>query len=1589
MTILEPESTPSVSAGARFGHWQLERCLGEGGFGSAWLARDAAGHLAVVKLLSAPPGNEIRALAKIHHPAVVPALGAGTEPCPYLVMGLAPGRPLGERLEFGLATTALARLADGLAACHDAGVAHGDIKPDNVMFDAESGRVTVIDFGLAGGTGGTPRYAAPERPGTGAKPPADVYAWGLVAWEILAGVFPWPDDAPFSVRSEPEVPRLPEGSAPAWLGELVGSALHPDPTRRPTAAALADACEAHGVALPVRTADEVARQARTVFVARPAVEQAVDHWLADGQPLALVGPRGAGRSHQLARIVNELLARGVPYATLYASEEPWSGIESALADPSLPGAPVDLPTAADDITRAETAAEALIARAGTRLVLLVDDAEALDPGTAATLEVLTQHDVAIVLTTDEAPEGVQACALDPFSPDDIETLVHGILGPVAPSFVEATIEAAEGSPRDAVAFMVAAVDADALVWRRRSWVVVPEALDHHASTWVAGALPSLEALPAAARRLGGLVALAGVVDRSEALSAAEADDEALSLLINAGLVRGSASLQCTGAAATTALVGSPERCRDPAARLLTAWLARQPVPYARLGPLLAATEDTAIIEEHGPVCISAMAQRDIDRALEVATALWTRHPTPELAVSRSKALLQAGQIDEARQACFDHLGERAPTVQDVPILIALAEVEGVVDDLEARLSWIRKAVAASGPGALSSNVRLARAQASLIAGDFAAAEDDCLAVCAAPPEADEVDAWLRAKRLLSQVREQTQGAKAGLAVLDEIPAELGAQTREKALIEGDRGRLLWHAGDPGRAAAAMERAATFRRALPLVDRARLENNAGLGWYSVGDIVMAVACWERALHAFERIGAPRDAATSRVNLCQGYRELGRWARAETIGEAAVEWARQTKAVGLQAMVLGNLGDVYLWQRKLDQAEERYDEAQRLAEGLEEPGSGPSSEIVELSRRRCELAGLRGDRDWEARLDEAETLTTAVEAKDEVARVWAMRALAEARAGRFDAVDEPASRALAQLRELGATGELAIARLWISEAWVAAGQPDRAVAEAEAVVHYAEEFVRPPLLEWARSILERARPDRTLSDLERLTTVAVRVAMQASLGQVLEDLAHAAVDLVEVDRALVVLADGQEVNIVARAGRGLASPPSMSIVRRVLQSGREVVASDLEERGDLRGNASVVAMNLRAAMCMPLVVDDVVVGALYLDSQGLPGGKLREAASLTRSLAAHAAVAVRNAQLAEQLEERVADAEGAHRFANALLRSVPAPVVVAGEDGTTVDTNDAAVTLLAHGERAALPTNFSACLERLEDGLADEYQLRVPGQRWSVPVHVNRARVQTPEGQPRMVYALADLTPRLAAEAQQIRAIAAAREASAAKDRFLASMSHELRTPLNAIIGYTELVLEDVFEEDAQVDLGRILSAGRHLLGLIDDVLDISRIEAGRLDLNVVEQPLDVVFDEILAITRPAVLDVGARFDVEVPEGLGTAKTDHRRVRQVCTNLLMNAIQHSQGRTVRLCVHADAHTVFVTVADDGVGIAKDRLEMLFVPFVRLSSTGGGAGIGLSIAKRLAEQLGGDLSVESEVGIGSTFRFSFQRNWTSPEG
>ncbi|HHO50877.1 MAG TPA: hypothetical protein ENK18_08370 [Deltaproteobacteria bacterium] len=230
-------------------------------------------------------------------------------------------------------------------------------------------------------------------------------------------------------------------------------------------------------------------------------------------------------------------------------------------------------------------------------------------------------------------------------------------------------------------------------------------------------------------------------------------------------------------------------------------------------------------------------------------------------------------------------------------------------------------------------------------------------------------------------------------------------------------------------------------------------------------------------------------------------------------------------------------------------------------------------------------------------------------------------------------------------------------------------------------------------------------------------------------------------------------------------------------------------------------------------------------------------------------------------------------------------------------------------------------------------------------------------------------------RAEAEASQRTALAE----SEAKSQFLANMSHELRTPLNAVIGYAELLLEEA-EVGMRDDLQRIVGASKHLLALISDILDVSKVEAGRLELEVLMFNLPDLISDLVASVRPLMDARGNALDVFVDPRLDDMKGDPTRVRQILYNLLSNAAKFTEGGTVELRAERHGGRVRFEVRDTGIGMTATQLARVFKAFVQadVSTTRryGGTGLGLTIVRLLTERMNGQLEVHSEVGQGTSF-------------
>ena len=236
-----------------------------------------------------------------------------------------------------------------------------------------------------------------------------------------------------------------------------------------------------------------------------------------------------------------------------------------------------------------------------------------------------------------------------------------------------------------------------------------------------------------------------------------------------------------------------------------------------------------------------------------------------------------------------------------------------------------------------------------------------------------------------------------------------------------------------------------------------------------------------------------------------------------------------------------------------------------------------------------------------------------------------------------------------------------------------------------------------------------------------------------------------------------------------------------------------------------------------------------------------------------------------------------------------------------------------------------------------------------------------------------------------------------EASQHKSQFLANMSHELRTPLNAIIGVSEMLREDAeaAKEDTE-PLDRVLGAGRHLLALINDILDLSKIEAGRMELHLNSFALAPLIEDVAKTIEPMAAKNSNRVSVNCDAAIGTMHADQMRLRQALLNLLSNANKFTERGTITIDARQGQENgrewIKLAVTDSGIGMTPEQMGKLFQEFSQVSSATaskyGGTGLGLAISRRFCQMMGGDITVESEPGHGSIFTIQLPRIVNAPK-
>ncbi len=408
-----------------------------------------------------------------------------------------------------------------------------------------------------------------------------------------------------------------------------------------------------------------------------------------------------------------------------------------------------------------------------------------------------------------------------------------------------------------------------------------------------------------------------------------------------------------------------------------------------------------------------------------------------------------------------------------------------------------------------------------------------------------------------------------------------------------------------------------------------------------------------------------------------------------------------------------------------------------------------------------------------------------------------------------------------------------------------------------------------------------------------------------------------------------------------------------------------------------------LTVHSVMAAPLLIGRRLVGAIATIHADPARVFNREDLRLLNLFAPQAAIAIENAGL-------YTEAQRQKHYFEELVQNSPVAIVTLDRDHRIVSCNPAFQKLFGYSK--------SEAVGRLLDDLITTEATRSEAQAYTrealdhavhgigrrqrkdgtlvdvevlgVPVMVDGERV----GLMGIYHDISEL----------LRARQAAEAANSAKSQFLASMSHELRTPLNAIIGYSEMLqeeVEDLGHGELGGDLQKIHTAGRHLLSLINNVLDLSKIEAGKMELHLETFDINEMLDDVVTTVRPLVDKNANRLEVRRADQLGSMRADLTKIRQMLLNLLSNSCKFTEGGVITLeAGRENGDSIGFSVTDTGIGMTPEQMDKLFEAFSQAeastTSKYGGTGLGLAITRRFCHMMGGDVQVESSPGKGSTF-------------
>lgn len=536
------------------------------------------------------------------------------------------------------------------------------------------------------------------------------------------------------------------------------------------------------------------------------------------------------------------------------------------------------------------------------------------------------------------------------------------------------------------------------------------------------------------------------------------------------------------------------------------------------------------------------------------------------------------------------------------------------------------------------------------------------------------------------------------------------------------------------------------------------------------------------------------------------------------------------------------------------------------------------------------------------------------------------------------------------------------------------------------------------------------------LGTLHDVALTLMERLEIDELLQSVVNRAAQLMETENGYIYLLDFMTQKLVMRIGTGLfaqsqgvAIEPGEGLGGLVWERGEPMLIENYSAWASK--SPQFADKPLYATLAVPLMHGNEVVGVLGLAHTDTEKRFNKEEMDSLKSFAELAAIALDNAQLYAAAQEEIAERIRAqmsltHNEANlkALIENTQDFIWSIDRSYNVVISNTSAQQgfLSLYGVRIQTGANFLDLLqdEDVRQAWQNRYELALGGQHFAVEENVALGDVVIDlelaynpitayDGRVTGVTCTArDITFRKRTERELQNAKDAAESANRAKSAFLANMSHELRTPLNAIIGYSEMLQEEANDfgyEDIVPDLLKIQSAGNHLLDLINNILDLSKIEAGRMELYLESFDIRHVLEEIGHTVKPLVGKNANQFALECPDNIGQMYADLTKFRQTLFNLLSNASKFTENGTIALAVSKESDEegrewARFAVRDTGIGMTLEQMQEVFKEFTQADTSTtrkyGGTGLGLTISRRFCQMMGGDILVESEYGKGTTF-------------